>query len=72
MNLGLNIRILQWNVQGFIAHKYALETLVAKHKPSIVALQETHIVDRNKHLLHLPGYNTTTKTTSTQKLESCF
>lgn len=57
MNLGLNIRILQWNVQGFIAHKYALETLVAKHKPSIVALQETHIVDRNKHLLHLPGYN---------------
>lgn len=56
MNFGLNIRILQWNVQGFIAHKYALESIVAKHKPCIIALQETHIINRNEHLLHLPGY----------------
>lgn len=56
MNFSLNIKILQWNVQGFIAHKYALESLVAKHKPSIIALQETHVIERNKLLLHLPGY----------------
>ena len=56
MDIGLNINLLQWNIQGFINHKYELELLVASHKPNIIALQETHIIDKNKHLLHLPGY----------------
>ncbi|KAI8122407.1 RNA-directed DNA polymerase from mobile element jockey [Lucilia cuprina] len=56
MDNGLNITILQWNIQGFINNKYALELLVASHKPTIIALQETHIIDKSKHLLHMPGY----------------
>lgn len=56
MDIGLNINIIQWNIQGFINHKYALELLIAKHSPNIVALQETHINRNNLHLLHLPGF----------------
>lgn len=29
---------------------------MAKHKPNVIALQETHIIQKNLHLLHLPGY----------------
>lgn len=54
----LDIRLLQWNIQGFLCHKYALEELVAKYKPNIIALQETHIIHRNIDFLHLPGYKT--------------
>lgn len=57
MDIGLNINILQWNIQGFFSHKFALEVIIARHKPNIIALQETHIVDKNRHLLHLPGFN---------------
>lgn len=56
VNPGLSLSILQWNIQGFLSNKYALEILVCKHKPNIIMLQETHIIDRNLHLLHLPGY----------------
>ena len=38
MNVGLNINILKWNIQAFINRKFALEQLIAKHKPYIVAL----------------------------------
>lgn len=58
MDSGLNITLLQWNIQGFLCHKYALELIVALHKPNIIVLQETHITEGNKHLLHLPGYYT--------------
>lgn len=56
MDFGLNITLLQWNIQGYINHKYALELLVSRHKPNIIALQETHIIGKNLHMLHLPGY----------------
>lgn len=56
MDIGLNINIVQWNIQSFFSHKYALEVIVAQHKPNIIALQETHIINRNIQLLHLPGY----------------
>lgn len=57
MNIGYNITLLQWNVQGYITHKYALEKIVDKYKPNIIALQETHIINRNLSFLHLSGYN---------------
>lgn len=56
MDIGLNISLLQWNIQGFINHKYVLELLIAKYKPNILALQETHIIEKNLHLLHIPGF----------------
>lgn len=56
MDFGLNITLLQWNIQGFLCHKYALELIVTLHKPNIIVLQETHITEGTKHLLHLPGY----------------
>lgn len=56
MIVGLNINLLQWNTQGFINNKFALELLVARHKPNIIALQETHIIEKNLHMLHLPGF----------------
>ena len=44
MNIGFKINIIQWNIQGFVNHKYALELLVATHKPTIIALQEIRIL----------------------------
>lgn len=58
MDIGLKFSILQWNIQGFVNNKYALELLVTKHKPDIIMLQETHIVQKNLNLLHLPLYKT--------------
>ena len=55
MSLGINSNIL--HLQGFINNKYALESLVAEQKPNIIALQETHIINKNKKMLHLPGCN---------------
>ncbi|XP_017463473.1 PREDICTED: RNA-directed DNA polymerase from mobile element jockey-like, partial [Rhagoletis zephyria] len=56
MDLGISLVILQWNIQGFLNNKFGLELLVTKHKPDIIMLQETHIIEKNKHLLHLPHY----------------
>lgn len=53
----LEVKLLQWNIQGFLCHKYALELLVSRYKPNIIALQETHIIERDLHLLHLPGFS---------------
>ena len=52
MDIGLNILILH----DFITHKYALENIFSKHKPNLIALQETDIVQKNKQFLHLLDY----------------
>ena len=56
MDIGLNINLMQWNIQVFINHKYALELLIAKNSSDIIDLQKTHINRNNLLLLHLPGF----------------
>ena len=56
MSFQQNITILQWNIEGLINNKHALELLITKHKPNIIPLQKTHFVQKNLHMLHLPGF----------------
>ena len=50
------IKLLQWNIEGFLCYKYALDLLVSNYKHNIVAFQETHIIERDSNLLLLPGF----------------
>ncbi|XP_053968255.1 uncharacterized protein LOC128869678 isoform X1 [Anastrepha ludens] len=57
MDIGINLSILQWNIQGYSNNKFALEYLVHKRKPDVLLLQETLIVQKNLNFLNLPNYN---------------
>lgn len=57
MSLQQNSIILQRNIKGFINNKHDLELIITKHKPNIITLQEKHIVQKNLHMLHLPGFH---------------
>ena len=52
----MNLLILQWNIQGYCNNKHTLERLIAKYKPDIIALQETHIISKSLHLFKMKNY----------------
>lgn len=42
------LKIIQWNIKGYVNNYIELQTLIKIHKPKTITLQETHIkVDRN-------------------------
>lgn len=50
----MDIKILQWNINGFYNNLHELQLLVHQHSPVIIALQETH--HQSSNLLKLNGY----------------
>lgn len=45
----MSLKVIQWNINGFNNNYSELQTLIAKHKPHILTLQETHILAHNLH-----------------------
>ena len=39
----MTIKIIQWNIKGYINNYNDLQILIKKHNPKLIALQETHI-----------------------------
>lgn len=37
------IKVLQWNIKGYVNNYSELQTLIKSHKPQIISLQETHL-----------------------------
>ena len=40
------LKILQWNIRGYINNYNELLLVISTHKPQIIALQETHINEK--------------------------
>jgi exonuclease III len=52
------LSILTLNVNGFNSpiKRYCLTNWIKKEDPTICCLQETHLIDRNKHWLRVKGW----------------
>jgi exonuclease III len=52
------LSILTLNVNGFNCpiKRHCLANWIKKEAPTIVCLQETHLLDRNKHWLRVKGW----------------
>lgn len=48
--------IIQWNCNGLFLHLREIQSIVAKHKPQLLCLQETHL--KQKHNPNINGYTT--------------
>jgi len=46
----MTMKIIQWNMNGYINNYCELQTIIKKHSPLIISLQETHI----KFTSHIP------------------
>lgn len=58
--------ILQWNINGLYAHLPDLQMLIAKHRPPIIALQETRF--KKDQLYTLKNYDLYHKTRTSSKI----
>lgn len=43
----MSLKILQWNIKGYVNNYSELLILIKEHKPHIITIQETHIIDNN-------------------------
>jgi len=50
----MTLNILQWNINGYENKFHNLSLLIQKHKPQIIALQETHLTNYNSNF-HTPN-----------------
>jgi len=55
----INHTFIQWNAQGLNTSKQDLLYLINKHKPKIIAIQETF--RGSDHTINFPGYNSMSK-----------
>ena len=58
----MDIKILQWNINGFSNNLHELQLLIHDNSPDIIALQETH---HNTNPIKINGYVSVVSTSTT-------